>query len=97
MTDFIDNIMTGPTFPNVVFICGIILFGLFWLYMCVIVIGAIVMLVKHVNESGKSEDRKDSCPDPATCDIPFCDCDTDQMEKGQIVLKAKGLKYERFL
>ena len=96
MTDFIANIISNPIFENVVFTCIIIFLGLFWLYMCVMIIGAIVMMVKHVYEF-KPEEKKYPCPDPTTCDIPFCNCAVDEMEKGNVVLKTKGLKYERFL
>lgn len=95
MTDFTDN--TPPIVYNIVYICIFIFIGLVFLYVCVIMIGVIVMIVKHVKESKPEDFKKYPCPDPATCDILFCNCDTDEMEKAQVVVKVKGPKYERFV
>ena len=95
MTDFTDN--TPPIVYNIVYFCIFFFIGLVFLYVCVIIIGVIVMIVKHVKESKPEDFKKYPCPDPATCDILFCNCDTDEMEKGQVVVKVKGPKYERFV
>ena len=95
MTDITDN--TSPILYNIVNFCIFIFIGLVFLYVCVGIICAIVMMVKHVKESKPEDFKKYPCPDPATCDILFCNCEPDEMEKGQVVVKAKGPKYERFL
>lgn len=95
MTDFTDN--TPPIVYNIVNFCIFFFIGLVFLYVCVIMIGVIVMIVKHVKESKPEDFKKYPCPDPATCDILFCNCDTDEMEKAQVVVKVKGPKYERFV
>ena len=92
MTVYIDNIMDSPIFINILCVCGLIFVGLVWLCACVLIIGAIVVLVKHVN-GFKPEGG--SCPDPNCRDI-FCDCGFNKMEKGEVVLKTTGFKNERF-